>query len=52
LALGPIGEPAHVRQVCGCAGLVLEGRREWVRAFPGWFERYLFAATAPARSGG
>jgi len=41
-----------VRQVCGCAGLVLEGRREWVRAFPGWFERYLFAATAPARSGG
>jgi len=34
------------------AGLVLEGRREWVRAFPGWFERYLFAATAPARSGG
>ena len=31
------------------AGLVLEGRREWVRAFPDWFERYLFAAVAPAR---
>jgi DNA-binding HxlR family transcriptional regulator len=31
------------------AGLTLEGRREWVRAFPGWFERYLFAPIAPAR---
>jgi DNA-binding HxlR family transcriptional regulator len=30
------------------AGLVLEGRRDWVRAFPSWFERYLFAAIAPA----
>jgi hypothetical protein len=30
------------------AGLVLDGRREWVRAFPGWFERYLFAAVRPA----
>lgn len=30
------------------AGLVLEGRREWVRAFPGWFERYLFVAVDPA----
>ena len=30
------------------AGLALEGRREWVRAFPTWFERYLFAAVAPA----
>jgi DNA-binding HxlR family transcriptional regulator len=30
------------------AGLALEGRREWVRAFPGWFERYLFAEVAPA----
>jgi hypothetical protein len=29
-------------------GLVLEGRREWVRAFPSWFERYTFAAVAPA----
>lgn len=30
------------------AGLQLEGRSEWVRAFRGWFERYLFAAVAPA----
>jgi DNA-binding HxlR family transcriptional regulator len=30
------------------AGLSLEGRREWVRAFPGWFDRYVFAAVAPA----
>ena len=30
------------------AGLVLEGRREWIRAFPAWFERYLFADVAPA----
>jgi hypothetical protein len=30
------------------AGLVTEGRRDWVRAFPSWFERYLFAAIAPA----
>jgi DNA-binding HxlR family transcriptional regulator len=29
-------------------GLRLEGRREWVRAFPGWFDRYVFAAVAPA----
>jgi hypothetical protein len=35
------------RQALG-AGLALEGRREWVRAFPGWFERYLFAAVTPA----
>jgi DNA-binding HxlR family transcriptional regulator len=34
------------RQALG-AGLVLEGRREWVRAFPSWFDRYLFAAVAP-----
>jgi DNA-binding HxlR family transcriptional regulator len=34
------------RQALG-AGLVLEGRREWVRAFPGWFERYLFAEVTP-----
>jgi DNA-binding HxlR family transcriptional regulator len=33
------------------SGLVLEGRREWVRAFPDWFERYLFAAVEPALSG-
>ena len=25
------------------AGMVIEGRREWVRAFPRWFERYAFA---------
>lgn len=30
------------------AGLVLEGRRDWVRAFPSWFERYVFAGVAPA----
>jgi hypothetical protein len=30
------------------AGLVTEGRRDWVRAFPSWFERYLFTAIAPA----
>jgi len=30
------------------AGLVLEGRREWVRAFPSWFDRYLFAAVTSA----
>ena len=29
-------------------GLTLDGRREWVRAFPGWFARYLFAEVAPA----
>ena len=30
------------------AGMTLEGRRDWVRAFPGWFERYLFAGVGPA----
>jgi hypothetical protein len=34
------------------AGLVLEGRREWVRAFPDWFDRYVFAAVAPATRAG
>lgn len=29
-------------------GLSLQGRREWVRAFPSWFDRYVFAAVAPA----
>jgi DNA-binding HxlR family transcriptional regulator len=24
-------------------GMIIEGRRKWVRAFPRWFERYLFA---------
>ena len=32
------------------AGLALEGRREWIRAFPTWFERYLFAGVARAAS--
>ena len=30
------------------AGLVLEGCRDWIRAFPSWFERYMFADVAPA----
>lgn len=30
------------------AGLVVDGRRAWVRAFPRWFERYVFADVAPA----
>jgi hypothetical protein len=30
------------------AGLTVEGRREWVRAFPSWFLRYAFADVAPA----
>jgi DNA-binding HxlR family transcriptional regulator len=30
------------------AGLAIDGRREWVRAFPDWFDRYLFAAVPPA----
>ncbi len=29
-------------------GLVLDGRRDLVRAFPGWFDRYRFAAVRPA----
>jgi DNA-binding HxlR family transcriptional regulator len=32
------------------AGMTIEGRREWVRAFPSWFLRYLFADVAPARA--
>jgi len=39
------------RQALG-SGLVLEGRREWVRAFPNWFERYAFATVAPASESG
>jgi len=31
-------------------GMLVEGRREWVRAFPRWFERYLFADVTPARA--
>jgi len=30
------------------AGMVVEGRREWVRSFPKWFRQYQFAAVAPA----
>jgi DNA-binding HxlR family transcriptional regulator len=32
-------------------GLVVQGRREWVRSFPGWFRKYAFAGVGPARSG-
>jgi DNA-binding HxlR family transcriptional regulator len=28
-------------------GMLVQGKREWVRAFPKWFERYLFADVAP-----
>jgi DNA-binding HxlR family transcriptional regulator len=31
-------------------GLELEGARELIRAFPGWFDRYLFADIRPARA--
>jgi hypothetical protein len=31
-------------------GMRVEGRREWVRAFPSWFLRYAFADVAPARA--
>jgi DNA-binding HxlR family transcriptional regulator len=31
-------------------GLIVDGRRAWVRAFPRWFLRYLFADVAPADS--
>jgi DNA-binding HxlR family transcriptional regulator len=30
------------------AGMMVEGRREWVRAFPSWFLRYAFAHVTPA----
>jgi DNA-binding HxlR family transcriptional regulator len=30
------------------AGMSVTGRREWVRAFPSWFARYVFADVAPA----
>ncbi len=30
------------------AGMSIQGRREWVRSFPTWFERYLFADVKPA----
>lgn len=28
-------------------GMTVQGQREWVRAFPRWFERYLFADVRP-----
>jgi DNA-binding HxlR family transcriptional regulator len=31
-------------------GMTIEGQREWVRAFPKWFERYLFADVPPAHA--
>lgn len=31
-------------------GMLIQGKREWVRAFPKWFERYLFADVTPARA--
>jgi hypothetical protein len=31
-------------------GMTVEGAREWVRAFPSWFQRYAFAGVAPARA--
>jgi DNA-binding HxlR family transcriptional regulator len=31
------------------AGLILRGRREWIRAFPTWFARYAFADVRPIR---
>jgi DNA-binding HxlR family transcriptional regulator len=30
------------------AGMTVDGRREWVKAFPSWFLRYAFADVAPA----
>jgi DNA-binding HxlR family transcriptional regulator len=29
-------------------GMLIEGKRKWVRAFPRWFERYVFADVQPA----
>lgn len=31
------------------SGMVIEGRRAWVRAFPTWFERYVFADVESVR---
>ena len=33
------------------AGMTIEGPRDWVRAFPKWFQRYALAEIAPARDG-
>ncbi|HWE25822.1 MAG TPA: hypothetical protein VG496_17920 [Myxococcales bacterium] len=32
------------------ARMIVEGRREWVRSFPKWFQKYAFAAIAPAQA--
>jgi len=40
------GDVSFVRS--GRLGLSLSGPRELIRAFPGWFELYLFAGVAPA----
>jgi DNA-binding HxlR family transcriptional regulator len=34
------------------SGLLLQGRKEWMRAFPTWFARYLFADVRPIRAAG
>jgi DNA-binding HxlR family transcriptional regulator len=34
------------------AGMRVEGRREWLRAFPAWFPRYAFADVAAMRTEG
>jgi DNA-binding HxlR family transcriptional regulator len=31
-------------------GMKVEGKREWVRAFPNWFQRYALAEVVPARA--
>ena len=31
------------------AGMVVQGRRQWMREFPRWFERYFLVDVAPAR---
>lgn len=31
-------------------GMIVQGRRDWVRAFPRWFERYLFAGVKPVQA--
>jgi DNA-binding HxlR family transcriptional regulator len=31
-------------------GMTVSGQRQWVRAFPKWFERYLFADVLPAQA--
>jgi len=30
------------------SGMIVDGQRNWVRAFPDWFERYVFAEVQPA----